>query len=191
MWPSNESTIPNLIDYHIKNNSCITGCRLIYPSKIEYQEIGNYEHFLGKTIDMAYSTIQHGGITFLNNFQLQCLTPLHLWRYYPKDTARACYNNVCDAVTGAMHIINTIDFFDIKGLNIGLGTSFQDIALCIQANQHNKFVHYVGSEAMIHAESLTHSKEQITKSKLYMSDNLIWRYFYGPVLYNTLGISKE
>ena len=187
LWPENEKTLPNIIDLHKKNKASITGCRLVYPTKEHYEELGNPQHLLEKYFDQLYSTIQHGGIFFDSPAHSNYPAPSHLWRFYPKDTSMACDNNRCFAVTGAIQVINTKDFFDIQGFNIGMGGAFQDIALCIEAFKQNKIVYYVGSEHMYHAESLTNVTEKITLTPDYASDYLLWEYLYGIHIVYILG----
>lgn len=187
LWPENEKTLPNIIDYHKKNKAAITGCRLIYPTKQHYEQLGNPRHLLEKYFDEIYNTIQHGGIFFDSPAHSNYPMPSHLWRFYPKDTSMACNNTKCFAVTGAIHVVNAKDFFDLKGFNIGMGGAFQDIALCIEACKQNKIVYYVGSEYMYHAESLTNVIEKITLTPDHISDNLLWEYLYGVNMTYLLG----
>jgi GT2 family glycosyltransferase len=185
LWPENKKTLPNLIKQHIKNKASITGCRLLYPTKQEYDNLGNPQHLLKEYFNKLYDTIQHGGIYFykINNM----LMPNHLWRFYSKNNSMAKNNNRCFAVTGAIHIINIKDFFDLRGYNIGMGISFQDIGLCIEACKQNKTVYYIGSECMYHAESLTNVLEKVTSTQDHLSDNLLFQYIYSLDLLNILG----
>ena len=188
VWPKNKKTLPNIIKHHKKNKAAITGCLLTYPTQQGYKELKNTQHYLKESLNNLYDTIQHGGI-FFHKTKTSWM-PAHLWRYYPKNNPMACNNNRCFAVTGAIHIINTKDFFDIKGYNIGMGIAFQDIALCIEACLQNKIVYYVGTECLYHGESLTHILEKITETQELVSDNLLWAYLYGQKIANVIGYLK-
>ena len=188
LWPDKKETLPNLVNKHIKNQSCITGCRLLYPTEKEYDNLGRPQHILKEYIDKLYDTIQHGGIFFVQG-GFGALSPSHLWRYYNKNTTMACVDSRCFAVTGAIQIIDTEDFLSLKGFNIGLTAAFQDISLCIEACKKDKAVFYIGSEYMYHAESLTIVNENITdKTNGLVSDNLLWAIMYSKQLPLIIGL---
>jgi GT2 family glycosyltransferase len=190
LWPENENTLPNIIEKHKQSKASITGCRLVYPQKKHYEELGKPQHLLSEHMDMLYNTIQHGGIFFYPVQNHKYPGPRHLWRFYEKNTPMATYNTSCFAVTGALHVINTKDFFDIKGLPISMGISFQDIAICIEACLNNKTVYYVGSEYMYHGESLTNVVEKTNSCSEQTSDFIFWQYLYGPYIDNLIGYQK-
>lgn len=199
LWPESSDSFDKIFDQHITNQSDITGCRLIYPTKDQYDEIGRPQHLLDNYLDKIYGTIQHGGIHFIvkpssfidnrrafisNNL---VLAPVHTWRFYDKKIALANNNSFCYAVTGALHIVNTDTFFDLDGFNIGLGTSFQDIDICLRAFAKNKKILYIGNQCMIHAESLTSAREKMINTQEFSSDNVLWDCCWGLVLPNVLG----
>lgn len=199
MWPDTYDSVRNILNKHRLYNSGITGSKLIYPSSQEYEEIGKPQHLLQQYLDQIYNTIQHGGIHFIpkgskffdpNRKFLSSeivLAPSHTWRFFDRNLPIASSDNRCYAVTGALHIINTDLFFEIGALNIGLATSFQDIDLCIKVLSHNKSIYYIGSETMIHAESLTNAKEKISQSKEYQSDDILWDILWGVNIPRILG----
>jgi GT2 family glycosyltransferase len=199
LWPTNYSSLDHLIEKHTNYNADITGCKLLYPSEKEYLELGNPPHMLKPYFTQIYETIQHGGIYFLPRTSLflsnarpisneAVFAPSHLWRFYPKDTVMSSIDNLCNAVTGAIHIVEVDSFINkIGGLNMALSTSFQDIDLCLNAISANGRVLYVGSESMVHAESLTHAIETKKFNERMISDNICWDLFWGEKIIHLLG----
>jgi GT2 family glycosyltransferase len=201
MWPENENTFNNIIEKHKNYKSNITGCRLVYPSKKEYEALGKPKHLLKKFIEDAYGTIQHGGIHFIrkhsdifkldNNQKAIVMCPMHLYRFYEHNHHTACLDTACHAVTGALHILDIDDFVELGGLNILLATAFQDIDLCIKAIVKNMSVYYIGSECMYHAESLTNAKENMTLTNEFMDDHIVWDILWNRRLEYILGLDHR
>lgn len=199
MWPHNEAALDNLVNKHKQFNSGITGCRLLYPSEQEYNDLGKPQHILSQILSNIYSTIQHGGIYFglkqtpfidpRRNYIADniVLAPMHSWRFYSKDHYFANLDSPCFAVTGALQIVNIQKFIDVGGFTPSLPTSFQDIDLCFKMIDHQIPVYYIGSEYMVHAESLTHFQQQLTKTQHFVSDNLFWDYVWGYRVPNMIG----
>jgi GT2 family glycosyltransferase len=191
MWPPTRDTLDNLINKHKEYNSNITGCKLLYPTKQDYEELGKPTHLLSNKLDEVYNTIQHGGIFFIPRqsyaYESYVLSPVHSFRFYDKDYEFASYDQVCFAVTGALHIINTKDFFDLGGLNTHLSGAFQDIDLCLKALMRKMKVYYIGSEYMYHAESITNAKENLTKSQEFVYDHISWDLLWTNSLSFLLG----
>jgi len=200
LWPSSKDTLPNIIKKHKEHNSGITGCKLIYPTKTEYQNMGKPEHILQQYINNAYETIQHGGISFVlkqSSFVDQkrkyisnqiVLAPMHQWRFFAKNTHMASFDAQCFAVTGAIHIINTDLYISLGGLDVRFAIAFQDIDICIRAIEKNINVTYIGTECMYHAESITNHKENTINTNTFTSDNILWDYIYGAKLPTILGL---
>ncbi len=203
LWPLSESTIDSLIQKYDDNQSDIAGCRLIYPTKEQYEHLGKPNHLLSDHLEKIYGSIQHGGIhfilregTFLDANRKYygehvVLAPNHLWRFYDKDTKLAKIDTLCHAVTGAIQIIKTETFISLNGFDDGLCTAFQDIDLCLKAFEQNLSVHYFGSECMVHAESLTQAIEQQNYQKTISSDNILWDIKWGVKLPYLLGYQKN
>jgi len=192
LWPSTKNSLPNIIDKHFKYNSDITGCKLIYPSKKDYSNIGKINHVLGKNLEKAYSTIQHGGIFFdyvrsMSNNQKPSLKPGHLWRFYSNDHFLASKDSPCYAVTGALQVVNTQSFLNIGGFNGDMASAFQDIDLCIKALKHKMSIYYIGSESMLHAESITNHSEQQKDNRFLISDNILWELLWNNKIHSLLG----
>jgi GT2 family glycosyltransferase len=193
LWANNPDTVKELLKFHIANNSSITGTRLIYPDQSQYKSLGISEHVLGKQLDNSYNTIQHGGIVFI---PFQCLInpkvlmfmPSHQWRFFEPDHDLASIDQRCLAVTGALHIVNTEDFLNLGGYGCSLATSYQDIDLCQRAVQQKLAVYYVGSQSMLHAETITNKENHMSISSL--SDRLLYEYVWQPQIQRLLGIAK-
>lgn len=195
LWPRSKDTIHYLVNKHKVLNSDITGCRLIYPSEKEYNDLQKPQHIFGSMLNDLYGSIQHGGIFFApKNTVIPkkiILGPIHQWRFYPQDHYLAKIDTQCFAVTGALHIIDIDKFIFLGGFTPSLSTSFQDIDLCIKAIEAKMSVNYVGSDYMVHAESLTHFKNQVNKSHQFISDNIFWDFVWGHKLPNILGHRYE
>jgi len=200
MWPSSPETLKNLVNKHEKYKSNITGCRLLYPTKKSYEDLGKPVHLLNEKLEQIYDTIQHGGIFFtrmshalsgISRKNRIVFRPQHLFRFYEKNYFFSTKDQPCFAITGALQIINISDFIEIGGLNICLASSFQDIDLCIKALEKQMTVYYVGSEYMYHAESITNAKENITKKPELITDNIIWDILWEKRLMYLLDIDND
>lgn len=202
MWPQNENSLDNIINFHKTTNSFVTGCKLLYPSKNEYEELGKPQHLLEPHLDQIYSTIQHGGIHFApresvfsdqnrNYFHKNfAIAPFHSWRFYSADQYFASINQQCFATTGALQIVNLEDFINISGFNMILTMAFQDIDLCLRGIENNLHTYYVGSENMIHAESITNAVEKITQTPEFLSNNIAWDIIWSLKLPLIIGYQK-
>lgn len=202
MWPKNEHTLDNIVNKHLQKESFVTGCKLIYPSKEQYIELGKPQHLLQEHLDKIYGTIQHGGIYFLprqsvfvdkkrsyfsENF---VLAPLHLWRFHEEQSGMASFDSQCYSVTGALQVVNTHEFIKLNGFNMIMAGAFQDIDLCVRAIKNNLGVWYIGSETMIHAESITNASERITQKPEFLSDNIAWDLTWGLEIPSIIGYQR-
>lgn len=185
VWPDNQNTIINLINKHNEYKSDISGCRLLYPSKEDYNQLTNNIHRLLDQLDRIVGTIQHGGIYFSPIGRT--LKPFHLWRFHQKNKDLASYDSMCYAVTGAFQIVNTNSFFNIKGFNEGMSCAFQDIDLCVKALSQQMKIYYFGSEYLYHIESPTIAIENISSKPQLLSDNILWNYLWTQKLPILLG----
>jgi GT2 family glycosyltransferase len=202
LWPESKTTIPNIVQEHKNVGATITGCKLVYPSGREYEELGKPVHLLQDNLKYAYGTIQHGGVHFTirqsgyidsNRKYLGdklVLSPDHTYRYYPANNYFASQNNLSQSVTGALHVVNTEDFFDLNGLNVGMSVIFQDIDLCVKALEKNCIVYYVGTETCYHAESLTNAAEKASSTPEFSSDHIVWDLLWGVKLPKILGYRR-
>lgn len=203
MWPKNKNSLDNVLDQHRKTKSFVTGCKLVYPSESEYEQLGKPQHLLQPHLNQIYNTIQHGGICFAprqsvfgdknrNYFSENfVMAPLHSWRFYNENERFASTNSSCFAVTGALQIIDTNNFIDIGGFNMTMTMAFQDIDLCIRAIKNALPVSYIGSETMIHAESITNAFEKITQTPEFLSDNISWDLTWGVELPSIIGYQRS
>jgi hypothetical protein len=188
LWPGENTTLNNILSKHKTLSSGITGCRLVYPSEEEYNHLNKPQHILSSKLKLAYNTIQHGGIYFYPHKNI--LYPYHLWRFYPANHAMACQDTKCFAVTGALQIVDTELFVSLGGFNPILQTSFQDIDLCLRLVSRNLgCITYLGSEHMVHAESLTHFKDGIHNTNQALSDKICWNIIWQRTIFNLIGYS--
>lgn len=200
MWFSKKNSLKNIIKKHNKYKSDISGCKLVYPKKSDYQKIGKPQHLLNDHLDLIYNTIQHGGIHFIIRRSLfqdksrsyygsgSVLSPVHTWRFYSPDHPIASLDARCTAVTGALQIVKTDTFISLGGFNVGLSSAFQDIDLCLKAVEKNYSINYIGSEFAYHAESITQAKEKISSSPYFQSDHILWDVLWGVKLPKLIGL---
>lgn len=195
LWPSNDKTFSNLLDKHNIYQSNLSGTRLVYPDKDEYdQACGKYDHVMGSKIQEYFGTIQHGGIVFLPQLSMiepnsKCWKPYHNYRYDSKDTTFATYDSPIYGVTGALHITSVNDFIDVGGLNPSMSHTMQDIDLCLRYIDANKKIMYLGSEYMFHAETITGSYHKTISNIYNLSDNILYEYLWMRKNKKLLGLS--
>lgn len=195
LYPSSPECFTNLLNKHYSYQSNISGCRLLYPNEQDYVQMGKPQHRLNNKINEIYGTIQHGGIIFLLHRMLidqnrYIYTPDHLWRFNDKNTSLAKTDNRCYAVTGAIQLIDTKTFISLSGFNNCLGYDFQDIDLCLRAVENDLNVHYIGSEFMYHAESLTVADVARNNTQYIHSDHIIWDMCWRHKIDRVLGYPK-
>lgn len=200
MFPTSEKTISNLLDKHIKNKSALSGSKLLYPEETVYKSVyPNYDHVLGENLKHAYGTIQHGGIIYapippaIKTSKSYAYHPLHHWRYHPADRYMANQDMPCVAVTGALHILELDTFIKEGGYGCSLASTFQDIDLCQRYAEINYPIWYLGSETLLHAETITMKAEANLFTAQYASDQLIYEYLWSTTsrLTNLLGIPTK
>ena len=200
MFPTSENTVPNLIEKHLKNKSSLSGSKLLYPEEKVYKSVyPGYEHVLGESIKHAYGTIQHGGITYapilpaIKTVKDYAYHPMHHWRYHPPDRYMANQDIPCVAVTGALHILELDTFIKEGGYGCSLASTFQDIDLCQRYSELNYPVWYLGSETLLHAETITMKAEANLFTSQYASDQLIYEYLWSTTsrLTDILGIPTK
>lgn len=195
LWPSSPDSLYNLLSKHHTYQSDISGCRLLYPKEQDYIDIGKPQHILQDSISKIYNTIQHGGIHFITQKQIdkqEAYYPDHTWRFYPHNTSLANIDIRCIATTGAIQIINIDTFYKLNGFNHSLSGGFQDIDLCVKAIGKNLSNYYIGSESMYHAESLSITKHKSTNREIIsISDYILWGLLWQEKLPRLLGYGNH
>lgn len=186
LFATSKDTVPNLLRKHDEHKSALSGTKLVYPYKEVYENLyPGYSHVLGDGIEKAYGTIQHGGIIFvpippaINNGKKYAYVPLHHWRYEKPDKLMANQDQICVAVTGAIHILELDTFIKNGGYACSLASTYQDIELCQRYTEANLPVWYLGSETMLHAETITMKAENNLFTAQYASDQLMYEYLWN------------
>ena len=182
MWADSLKSITNIFKEHKEKNAGVTGTRLLYPKKEEYQKhFGSYHHVLGDYIEKLFNTIQHGGIQYAmakGIVDKHTVLPSHKYRGEPEDTAPACKTKIEAAVTGALHVLNLEMFKAVGGYNPSLVNSFQDIDYCQKVTTNGFKVLYVGEEKLYHAESITNNSEGNIGTIYAMSDRILYELLW-------------
>lgn len=182
MWAEDLSCLLNIYQQHKDNNVAVTGARLLYPTKEEYEKyFSDYHHVLGDHIAKAFNTIQHGGIEYdimRGVVEHKVILPLHSHRFAPADTPDACRTKITSAVTGALHVLNLEIFKTVGGYNPSLVNSFQDIDYCQKVTTTGFKVLYVGEEKLYHAESITNNSEGNISTPYALSDRILYELLW-------------
>ena len=182
MWADSLKSITNIFKEHKAKNAAVTGTRLLYPKKEEYQKhFGSYNHVLGDNVEKCFNTIQHGGIQYAMSkgvIDKHTVLPYHKYRFQKEDTEAACKTQIESAVTGALHILNLEMFKAVGGYNPSLVNSFQDIDYCQKATTNGFKVLYVGKEKLYHAESITNNSEGNIGTIYAMSDRILYELLW-------------
>jgi len=167
LWCVKKDFFIELMKRHRDNGSTISGSKLIYPP-IEYSMNRSVDsdnikaHFPQMMGGKWRETVQFGGSGWVYAADRSPLTysPIHSCRFKNKE------NNLvnCDKgeifVTGAVQVIEIEWFISGGGLNPSLAKNFQDVDLCLRANESNKDVNYFGKNIYFyHDESVSLMKE--------------------------------
>lgn len=135
----NNDTIPQagwlfeLMRCHARNNSSVTGAKLIIPGQ---------------------GVIQHAGVEF-DNFQY----PYHKYFGKPEDYKQASEDIECSAVTGACMLVNKKEFLnELGGFNEDYWLGWEDIDLCNSYKKLNKKIWYASKAKLYHYESMSEGR---------------------------------
>lgn len=176
LWADSEKTIPKLIKLHKKNNSTISGTRLLYPifSWDGQQNSNNIMTIFPQKADSYRDTIQFGGSAFIFNPLYKTYFPIHFCRFKEKDYYLAKTNKLENFVTGAFQIIDLKWFLESGGLNPSLAKAFQDVDLCLKAVSEDKKVFYFGEDNFLfHDESVSLSEKKVDVQ--FESDHILYQ----------------
>ena len=135
----NNDTIPQkgwlseMIKCHKKNNSSVTGAKLIIPGQ---------------------GVIQHAGVEF-DNFQY----PYHKYFGKPEGYKEASKDMECSAVTGACMLVNKDEFLnELGGFNEDYWLGWEDIDLCNEYRKLGKKIWYASRAKLFHYESMSEGR---------------------------------
>ena len=170
LWVDNPATLPELHSRHTENKNTITGTKLLYPTK-------EFLHYKSDRIN----TVQFGGSMFGPRPKEVGIFALHLFRGYPKDDPKVNCDKGELFITAAFLIIDTKWFIETGGLCPSMKASYQDVDLCLRANEERKRVMYYGKDIYLyHYENYTLDNHRTTLEKQYESDKLWYRGFWEP-----------
>jgi len=167
-------TIQRFYQYFIRN---------ILKTKIQSQEPSSFtlpKNFLYHKPDRA-DKVQYAGSMFGLRPGEAGLFALHMFRGYPKDDPKVNCNKGELFITGAFLIIDAEWYMKSGGFCPSLKASYQDVDLCLRANEQNQRVMYYGKELYLyHYENciLDTMKEDLKKDQL--SDKLWYKGFWEP-----------
>lgn len=189
LWCVDQEYFIEFVKRHRMNNSTISGSKLVYPP-IEHsmnKEIDSdniKQHFPNMVNGMWRNTIQFGGSSWIYT-EMQSpikFSPLHSCRFKNKNNSKVNCDKGESFVTGALQMIDLQWFITNGGLNPSLSKNFQDVDLCLRANEQEKNVFYFGKDIYFyHDESVSLIKEGKNDSQL-VSDHVL----FGKIWNNKL-----
>ena len=170
LWTDNSKTLPTLYQRHIEDGNTITGTKLLYPTK----------EFLRYKSDRA-DKVQFAGSMFGPRPNEVGLFALHMFRGYPKDDPKVNCNKGELFITGAFLIIDSEWYIKSGGFCPTLKASFQDIVLCLRANEQNKRVMYYGKDLhFYHYENYILDNKNSEVKEQQFNDKLWYINFWNP-----------
>jgi GT2 family glycosyltransferase len=188
LWIDKIEYFKQLIQLHEKENSTISGSKLLYPvvSLHENHSPNIKKHFPDKLDGSYKDTVQFGGSRWVpssfstNKGQIHTFLPYHYKRFSNKNNPLVNSNYATVFVTGALQVIELDWFISIGGLNPSLSKNFQDVDLCLRAIENEKKVMYFGKDIhFYHDESYTFYKvgskkqEEINSNQAFFSN--LWK----------------
>lgn len=170
LWAPDSNMFQQIYNKHLEDQNTITGTKLLYPTK----------DFLYYKPDRA-DKVQYAGSMFGPRPGEAGLFALHMFRGYPKDDPKVNCNKGELFITGAFLIIDAEWYMKSGGFCPSLKASYQDVDLCLRANEQNKRVMYYGKDLYLyHYENYTldSMKENLKNDQL--SDKLWYKGFWEP-----------
>jgi len=170
LWADNPQTLPFLYHKHKDNDNTITGTKLLYPT----------QDFLYSRSDRL-DTVQYAGSMFGPRPGERGLFALHMFRGYPKDDPKVNCDKGELFITAAFLIIDSEWFIKTGGLCPSMKASYQDVDMCLRANEQNKRVMYYGKDIhLYHYENYILENKKSELETQWMSDKLWYRGFWEP-----------
>jgi len=164
LWCVKKEYFSKFVKKHRENKSTISGSKLIYPpiqfSMNKEVDNDNIKNNFPNMLNGAWrNTVQFGG-SFWIPTNLIKLSPVHFLRFKSINDNRVNCDKGETFVTGALQMIDLDWFISTGGLNPSLSKNFQDVDLCLRANEQEKNVYYFGKDMYFyHDESLSLNKE--------------------------------
>ena len=180
LWCANEEWFLKILNHHLKNESPITGAKLLYPTEeaslskeVDTKNIAL--NFPNMTKGKWRNTVQFGGDFWLPvqngpvNFH-----PVHYRRFSNKEDERVNCIRGSSFITGAFQIWNLNKFVEIGGLNPTLSKNLQDTDICLRLLEKKEVPIYYGKDVYFyHDESPTLDREG-KHDKQYESDHVVF-----------------
>ena len=177
LWCHDEKTLTDLIDLHKKEESTISGTKLLYPEETNkhFDITENIKTYFPHKYFSFKGKVQFGNGEYV--YSQGDLNPRHVKRFYNRDNYFV--NSDCPSrfITGAFQIINLEWFINTGGLNPSLSKNYQDSDLCLKAIDEGKKVFYFGKDRhFYHGESVSFLKDKKNEDlhKDHLLFNKIW-----------------
>lgn len=191
LWCVNQEYFIDFMKRHRMNNSTISGSKLVYPPIIhsmnkEIDSDNIKQHFPNMLNGLWRDTVQFGGSCWVYT-EMQSpikFSPLHFCRFKQKNNNKVNCDKGETFVTGALQMIDLNWFISVGGLNPSLAKNFQDVDICLKANEQNKNVYYFGKDIYFyHDESVSLIKEGKNDIQL-LSDHILFGKIWNEKLYS-------
>jgi GT2 family glycosyltransferase len=186
LWVDKREYLETVIKKHREDKSTISGTKLLYPLKSFSGSTEDSEnvkqHFPNMKDGKWRGTVQFGGSIWLPS--QSGFLPLHFKRFTnPENNLVNCDRGDIN-VTGAFQLIDLFWFINNGGLNPSLSKNFQDVDLCLKANQSLQKVMYYGKDLFFwHDESLTfYSENEKKNDKQMISDHILFGKIWNSKL---------
>lgn len=171
LWPNSKDVLPKILNFHEKEQSVVTGARLMYPEVSWDGSTGipeNISNFF-QGIKNYRGTVQFGGSTFIltNTGPM----PSHYGRF-SKNNNYCFINKTCEFITGAFTLIKLKKFKELGGLNPSLSSQFQDIDFSLKCREKDYKISYFGEDFLYHDESVSLTDK--AKEKSYINDHILY-----------------
>lgn len=183
LWCPDSKAILELLNRHRKNNSEVSGSKLVYPP-IEMSLNGEKDTDNIKQINKNMlngkwrETIQYGGDAWMLTPQNSTLIhAIHFKRFSsPTNPLVNCDRGSC-FITGALQLWNLNKYIELGGLNPSLSRNFQDVDLCLKTLQSGIVPRYFGKDLYFyHDESAVFNRliDDTKFNKQMESDNVLF-----------------
>jgi len=167
LWCVSQKYFIEFVKRHRANNSTISGSKLVYPPLEHSMNKGidsdNIKQNFPNMINGAWrNKIQFGGSYWIYTGMRKHInfSPLHYCRFKEIENNKVNCDKGESFVTGALQMIDLEWFVISGGMNPSLAKNFQDVDLCLRANEQQKNVYYFGKDIYFyHDESISLDKE--------------------------------